>query len=89
MSRLAANVSVGGRVLTAEGRAVSNAQILMTDGNGNIQQARTSPFGYYRFDDVAAGATYTVNVVHKQYEFTPQIISVNEDLTELNFIALP
>ena len=61
----------------------------MIDGDGNLRQARTSPFGYYRFDEVEVGATYTINVVHKQYQFTPQVISVNEDIQELNFIASP
>ena len=85
---VAANVSVSGRVLDAEGRAVSNAQISMIDGAGNIRLARTSPFGYFRFEEVEAGANYTFIIQHKRYEFTPQILTINEDVSEIIFVAL-
>lgn len=89
LAPVAANVAVGGRIFDAEGRAVARAEILLIDANGNIRTARSNPFGYYRFEDVETGANYTINITHKQYQFTPQIISVTEDLQELNFTALP
>ncbi len=89
LAPVAANVAVGGRIFDAEGRAVARAEIILIDANGNIRTARSNPFGYYRFEDVETGANYTINITHKQYQFTPQIISVTEDLQELNFTALP
>lgn len=80
-------VSVGGRVLTAKGRGVSKALVTFTDANGETRIALTNPFGYFRFDEVQAGETYVFTVRHKQYQFTPQVLTVNEELADLNFIA--
>ena len=85
----AASVSIGGRVLNANGNAIGKARISMTAPNGETRFAMTNPFGYYRFDDVPSGESYIFNVVSKQYQFTPQIVNVFEELTELNFTALP
>ena len=54
----AANVSVGGRVLSATGQAVFNARVVLADANGNTRVTYTSPFGYYMFENVQAGTYY-------------------------------
>jgi hypothetical protein len=84
----AANVFISGRVLTNSGRGISNAMVVMTDSGGELRYARTNPFGYYRFENVEVGQTYIFNVRSKQYIFAPQVISVSEDLTGLNFTAI-
>ena len=84
------SVSVSGRVTTASGQAVANALVSLTDSGGNGRRsALTSPFGYYQFDGVASGATYTIAVVSKRYTFTPRTLPVNDNLTDVNFMALP
>lgn len=83
----AASVTVGGRVTTPDGRGLRGARVELTDSNGNTRTAMTTTFGYYRFYDVEAGETYVVSVSSKKYKFAPQVISVTEDLTELNFVA--
>ncbi len=83
----AANVSVSGRVLTPDGRGLRNAMLLMIDSNGTTRSSRTTTFGYFRFNDVEVGETYIFQVQSKQFSFAPQVISINEDLTELNFTA--
>ena len=85
---LAANASVSGRVTTSGGRAVMNAIVVMTDINGSTRTARTNPFGFYRFDEVETGQTYFFNVKSKSYSFATQVVTVTDDLTELNFTAL-
>ncbi len=82
-------VSVGGRVTTDDGRSVNNAIVRMTLANGTTLTARTSSFGYYRFDDVEADQTVNISVVSKQYQFTPQVVPVNGNLTNVDFTALP
>ncbi len=82
----AAGVSVSGQVTVGK-TGLARARVTLTDMNGATRTVQTSLFGYFRFDDVAAGATYIVSVNHKRYLFTPQVISVVEDLTELNFTA--
>ncbi len=85
----AASVSVGGRVLAANGNAIVRARVMLTAPNGETQLALSNTFGYYRFNDVAVGETYIFSIVSKRYLFAPQVVSVFEELTELNFIAEP
>jgi len=89
LSPTAASVSVGGRVFYGKGRGISNARVILTDSNGEPRYVMTNAFGYYRFTEVAAGKTYILNVYSKRYIFEPQVVSVTEDLTELNFRAEP
>jgi Putative Ig domain/Carboxypeptidase regulatory-like domain len=83
----AAGVSVSGRVLTPQGAGLMNAMVVLTDASGNTSIARTSTFGNYHFENVAAGQTYVLTVTSKRYQFAPQVVSVMEDLGELNFTA--
>ena len=83
----AASVSVGGRVLDNIGRGISKAVVQITDQNGITNSVRTNQFGYYRFDDVEAGEVYTVNARHKRYRFSPQVVSIQDSLTNLNLTA--
>jgi hypothetical protein len=85
----AAGFSVGGRVITAEGRAISNARLVMVASTGESRTSRSNPFGYYRFADVSAGETYVISVSHKLYYCAPQVLTVTEDIKGLNFIAKP
>ncbi len=83
----AASVQVGGQVLTADGRGVSRARVILTDTNGESRTALTNSFGYFRFDEVEVGQTYVFSVRHKFYQFTPQVLTVMEEISELNFTA--
>jgi hypothetical protein len=85
----AATVSVGGRVKTSTGRGIRNVVITMTDSQGNIRTARTTSFGYYRFEEVAAGETYIFMATGKRFSFgqNTQVHSIIEDISDINFIA--
>jgi subtilisin-like proprotein convertase family protein len=83
----AATVSVGGRVLDSSGLAVSRAYVTLTDSQGTTRTAITNPFGYYKFYDVQVGQNYVFSVSRKQYNFTPQVIFVEENMDDLNFTA--
>jgi hypothetical protein len=83
----AASVSVSGRVLSSGRRGVSGAVVHLTKQNGEIQTTRTNTFGYYTFKDIAVGETYIINVYSKRYQFNPQVVSLTEDLSGLNFTA--
>jgi hypothetical protein len=86
----AAHVSVGGRVLTADGRGIRNVRVMLTPMNGAVQYSLTGPFGYYRFDGVAVGETYILTVFSKSFVFRnpTQVVIVNEELIELDFVAM-
>lgn len=80
----AAAVMVSGRVRSPKGRGISNAVVYLTDTNGNSRTARTNNFGYYVFQDVEVGETYILNAYSKQYQFQTQIVTVGEDLRNLD-----
>jgi hypothetical protein len=84
----AASVSITGRVFAEKDRGLVNAVVLLTDASGNSRTARTSAFGYYFFDDIQAGQTFIVTVSSKRFRFGPQIITVIDAVTDLNFTPL-
>lgn len=83
----AAAISVGGRVLTADGRGLSNAIVYLTLPSGERQMRRTSSFGYYLFDGIDAGQSVVVSVIAKPYNFTPRVVTVSEDILDVDFVA--
>lgn len=85
----AAQVSVSGRALTETGRGIGNAQITLTDTNGEVRAARTNIFGYFRFEEVSAGQTYILRVESKKYVFAEpvRILNVQEEIADIEFIA--
>lgn len=87
----AASVSAGGRVTNAFGQGISNASLTLTDTDGNSRRALTNPFGYYRFDEVPSGTIYVLSVQSKRYQFAqPTLtISVTDNISDLNFVAMP
>lgn len=86
----AATATVSGRVLSANGRGIYNATLRLSGGNlVGTKYAQTNPFGYYRFQDLDVGQTYVLSVGSKRYTFAnpTRIISLNEELTDANFMA--
>lgn len=88
---LAANASVRGRVLTDGGRGISRASVTLTDFEGNTRIAYTNQFGVYYFNEIPVGQNYILTVNHGKYIFdnNQRVISVNEDLTDIDFRASP
>ncbi len=82
----AANVTVGGRVTKGK-RGIEQAEISMTDANGNLRTVQTDRLGFYEFENIAPGGTYIVTVGYRNYQFTgnPRILSVNAQINDLNF----
>ncbi len=85
----AAAVTVSGRVSTANGRGLRNAEVTLLNSNGTIMTARTTNFGYFSFDGIASGQSVIISVRSKRYTFAPQVISLQDSATDLNFVANP
>jgi subtilisin-like proprotein convertase family protein len=83
----AAGVSVSGRVLNADGYAIPKAVVTLSSSSGTTRTAITNAFGYYRFDDVAAGQTYFMNAAAKRYRFEARVLNVGEEITGVDFTA--
>ena len=69
----AAEVSVGGRVVTADNSGIRNARITVTNGNGETRTVLSGAFGYFHFAEVAPGGTYIFSVHAKRYAFTESV----------------
>lgn len=85
----AAGIKVSGRVTTASGRGIVNVFVTMTDSAGNERTARTTSFGYYHFDDVAAGETITLTAKAKHFRFNqPSIVrTTGEQIADADFVS--
>lgn len=76
---------VAGRVTTSVGHSVQPTRLELDDGNGNVRFALANPFGYFRFQHVAAG-TYTVTVRSKRQGSASSTITVTSPITNLDLI---
>lgn len=85
----AAMVSIGGKVKTRDDSGIRNVIVTLTNLNGSIRTTITGSFRAYRFTDVEVGQTYVLSVSAKKYFFanSSQIISVDEELTGLDFLG--
>src|SRR5690606_8370834 len=77
--------SVSGRVANAGGAGIRGARVTITDSEGASRTVITGTFGYYNFDNVSAGADYTVSVVARGMTFSSQNVDVTGNITGLNF----
>lgn len=88
----AARVSLGGRVLTANGRGIRGAAITIEGGGLAVpKRSVTGSAGFYNFEGLEAGQTYIVSIRAKRYVFqTPSlIVNLDDDLTSADFVANP
>lgn len=83
----AANFIVSGRVMTSGGIGVPYATVSMTDTGGTVRTAITNLFGHYQFQNIVPGSSFTVAVRAKRHTFSPQQIEVNDNISNLNFVA--
>lgn len=83
----AAGVGVTGRVLTsAGGRGLVGAVVRLTDQSGAVRTTTTVKGGIYTFDDLEPGQTYIISVASRLYNYQPQVIQMNDNVAELNFV---
>jgi hypothetical protein len=85
----ASGVSVSGRVIQGEGRGIRNARVVITDATGISRTVMTGSRGSFRFEDVMAGETYTISVAARRFTIIPRVITVTDELTDVDFVAEP
>lgn len=88
----AAMLEVSGRVLTADGRPIRNAQVaIQGDALTEPRSMMTGNLGYYHFTDLPAGSTYVVSVNSKRFVFTNpiRVVNLEDSLFDQDFIAEP
>lgn len=65
-------------------------RISLTNGmTGEVRNALSNSFGYYRVDDLAVGELYLINATHKRYQFVDgqRTISLEDNLDGYDFVA--
>lgn len=92
LSVTAANGHISGRVTTANGNGIRNAEIVLS-GNSidGTRVARTGSFGSFTFDGLATGETYVVTVNSQRYTFSvpSRVVSLVDNVADADFIADP
>ena len=87
----AAQVSVSGRVTTAEGAGIRNARITVT-GNSLPEPVTvtTGSFGYFSVEGLTSGQTYVVTVNSQRYTFTmpSRVITLIDNIVDADFVAV-
>jgi len=81
-------LTVAGSVTTPDGRGLANASVFLRDAAGVTRRVTTSSFGFYQFDNVTMGQTYTIGVTSRRYRFTNRSITVTDQLGDVNFVGL-
>ena len=83
---VAAQLTLSGTVTNGK-NGVGGAIVSMTDSEGNTRNTRTNNFGYFKFENIEAGETLIVQVKAKGLIFNPQIITMTDDITDMEFGA--
>ena len=88
IARFGGAATVSGRALTSDGRGLRNATVSITDSLGVTRTATTSSFGFFSFDNVATGQTYTIRISSRLFRYAPQTVQINGNLTLADFMGL-
>ncbi|MEQ1764466.1 MAG: choice-of-anchor Q domain-containing protein [Pyrinomonadaceae bacterium] len=85
----AADATISGRVVTAQGRAISRATITVTDANGESKTVLSNTFGFFNVSELPTGQTYLVSVSARGYTFaTPSyFVDLSDNVGDLNFVS--
>lgn len=79
---------VSGMVFTPSGAAFRNAIVRLTAPDGTSRSVTTSSFGIYRFESVQADRTYTLTVSSKRFRYGPRVLTVTNNLNDIDFAGL-
>ena len=80
--------TVGGRVLTPDGRGLLNATVSITDSLGVRRTVTIGSFGFYSFDNIAAGQAYTIAVSSRLYRFASRAVQVDDNLSDVDIVGM-
>jgi len=84
---LAAGVDVSGRVVAQNGRGITGATVSITGPDGIARTAITGRNGTFIFHDVEPGHSYVMTARNRRYSFSPQVISVTDNVGDIVFTA--
>ena len=80
--------SIDGRVLSPDGVGIRNASVVLTDAQGVSRMVPSNSLGYFSFDKIALGQTYTITVRTRRYRFESRTLSVNGPVQNVMLVGL-
>lgn len=85
----AGDVSVAGRVLTANGFPIRNAIVTLSEPDGSVHRVVTGSFGYFTFTGISAGQSVLIDVSAGKRSFTvpTMIVHLDDNVSGINFYA--
>ena len=81
----AAGVTVAGRVLTTDGRGLTNALVSITAPDGSVRTAISGRMGTFNFSEVEAGQSYVITVSSRRYSFSPRVLTISDNVSDVDF----
>lgn len=81
----AAGVTISGRVFIPGGRGLRGAVVAITNESGATSQVLTNGFGLFSFTDIEPGHTYIITVRSRRFEYSPQVILINDSVADVDF----
>lgn len=79
--------TIGGRVLTPDGRGLRNAVVSLVNSQGVSMTATTSSFGIFSFASTPDDY-YTIRISSKRYRFAVRNVQISNDATLTDFVGL-
>jgi hypothetical protein len=86
----AGEISISGRVIDSEGRAIPRASLRLTDLAGTAFSTLSNPFGYYRFTGIRAGNSYLLEVQAKNrhFEISSILLQPTDSISDIDFVSV-
>ena len=86
----AADVSVSGHLLDANGAPISRVTVSITNSQGAVVKTATSDeSGAYTLTGIQSGSTYIISASSKGWSFTPRTLNLLDDVTGFNLTGVP
>ena len=80
--------TVSGRVFTSGMLGLRNAIVSLVDADNVRRTVPTSSLGFFSFNDVPTGASYTLSVASRRFRFESRGLQVESDLGDVDFVGL-
>jgi hypothetical protein len=82
-------VSISGRVLSTDGRGITNVNVSATGPAGEVFQTRTVRTGFFRLDGLEPGKAYLIEGHARRFVISPQSLTPMENITDVMLVGQP
>ncbi|MBX3289115.1 MAG: S8 family serine peptidase [Acidobacteria bacterium] len=83
---LAAVTNISGQARNSDGRPLPQTVVTLTDQSGAVRRSVTNGFGYYSFDGLTLGGSYTITATSRTTQFAPVELTVTGMMTDIDLV---